>query len=577
MVGWFARRPLRGSLCSLYDRACRPKCCCDWRAEWRRAVGGSPFLSLPAGLQDAIIARAVLSALNGSRHERGGGAGHSRDLAPRLAQIGRLLRRRRHTDNVRANAGGRRRKHAKSGCSLYPRVDPVAIVLCISHDGERILLGRQSSYPRGMFTCVSGFVEHGEAAERAAAREVFEETGVIVSSAELVASQPWPCGRGSSCELMLAVVCRAAVGGEAIDVLGSAARGGGGSSKAAVGGSSSSSVNSCSASAGSSANAARGELEAARWFGRAAVVQMLAAKGGGGKEFVPPAFAIAHSLISRWSSGVLAPPPLLSSGRRATTASCAALRTDHTSRSGAMSGAVAVAHAAAQEAAVQLLTAQAAAQAAEAAARAAAEQLVLAVQAEADGADGAVAAGGSVAVVAGGGSGAGGTACMSGGPIPRAGLDFVGRWRHLRSDGYGVFLSECVGLSWAVRKVGERIHPTPVFHLTNGQLMCETVCLGAETVHETVMPGRSMISEPNLGIEYEVEGRWEADVFVASRTNPTMNGGRPIVKRLYIDRATGELHIDTSWGGSANFYACFARASDEDLGSSLYSCKVSTT
>jgi hypothetical protein len=66
---------------------------------------------------------------------------------------------------------GRRRK-LSSGRSLYPRVDPVALVLVVSADGDRVLLGRQKAFPPSMFTCVSGFVEHGESAERAAAREV---------------------------------------------------------------------------------------------------------------------------------------------------------------------------------------------------------------------------------------------------------------------------------------------------------------------------------------------------------------------------------------------------------------------
>ena len=33
-----------------------------------------------------------------------------------------------------------------------------------------VLLGRTKGYPPGMYTCVSGFVEHGESVERAAAR-----------------------------------------------------------------------------------------------------------------------------------------------------------------------------------------------------------------------------------------------------------------------------------------------------------------------------------------------------------------------------------------------------------------------
>lgn len=185
------------------------------------------------------------------------------------------------------NTGGRRRKFGRSGRSLYPRVDPVAIVLCVSHDGEHVLLGRQSSYPKRMFTCVSGFVEHGESAEHAAAREVYEETGVSVGATELVGSQPWPCGRGSSCELMLAVVARAAPGGEAIDVSASAARGGG------------------------SSGSGSGELEEARWFDRAAVGRLLAAAtsgGSGGEAFVPPPLAIAHALIAKWHGGALTVP-----------------------------------------------------------------------------------------------------------------------------------------------------------------------------------------------------------------------------------------------------------------------------
>ena len=56
--------------------------------------------------------------------------------------------------------------------TLFPRTDPVAIVLVESHDGTRCLLGRQAAYNKGMYTCISGFVDFAEAAERAAARDV---------------------------------------------------------------------------------------------------------------------------------------------------------------------------------------------------------------------------------------------------------------------------------------------------------------------------------------------------------------------------------------------------------------------
>ena len=56
-------------------------------------------------------------------------------------------------------------KRLRGGRSLHPRVDPVAIVLVASADGTRCLLGRQARYPAGMYTCVSGFVEHAESVE----------------------------------------------------------------------------------------------------------------------------------------------------------------------------------------------------------------------------------------------------------------------------------------------------------------------------------------------------------------------------------------------------------------------------
>lgn len=177
-------------------------------------------------------------------------------------------------------AEGHRRKSA-SGRTLYPRVNPVAIVIVESADGERCLLGRQKAYPPGMYTCVSGFVEHGESAENAAAREVLEETAVVVEFARLVGSQPWPCGRGAECELMLGCVARACVGQEDVDV---SVDGGGG-----------------------------GELEEARWFTREEVRVMLdranrppaaptptSETTPKSPAVVPPSYAIAHHLIARW-------------------------------------------------------------------------------------------------------------------------------------------------------------------------------------------------------------------------------------------------------------------------------------
>src|SRR5580704_9440549 len=72
----------------------------------------------------------------------------------------------------------------------FPRIDPAIIVLV--SDGERALLGRQASWPVGRYSTIAGFVEPGESLEDAVAREVLEETGIVVDQIEYHSSQPWP-------------------------------------------------------------------------------------------------------------------------------------------------------------------------------------------------------------------------------------------------------------------------------------------------------------------------------------------------------------------------------------------------
>jgi NAD+ diphosphatase len=76
------------------------------------------------------------------------------------------------------------------GSEHYPRTDQAVIVAV--GDGERLLLGRQASWPPRRWSVVAGFVEPGETLEQAVAREVLEETGVRVRAACYLASQPWP-------------------------------------------------------------------------------------------------------------------------------------------------------------------------------------------------------------------------------------------------------------------------------------------------------------------------------------------------------------------------------------------------
>ncbi|EJD43846.1 hypothetical protein AURDEDRAFT_88728 [Auricularia subglabra TFB-10046 SS5] len=74
----------------------------------------------------------------------------------------------------------------------FPRTDPVVIVAVTSLDGERILLGRNKKYSTPYYSLIAGFMEPGESAEQAAARELWEEAGVRADSVRVAQTQPWP-------------------------------------------------------------------------------------------------------------------------------------------------------------------------------------------------------------------------------------------------------------------------------------------------------------------------------------------------------------------------------------------------
>jgi len=126
------------------------------------------------------------------------------------------------------------------------------------HDG-RVLLGRQPQYPERRYSALAGFVEPGESIEEAVARELMEEAGIAAFDIRYVASQPWPFP-GS---LMIACLARARSDSIRLDTT---------------------------------------ELEDAIWATREEVLAALA--GDPAAPFqAPPPFAIANTLLTRWSAG----------------------------------------------------------------------------------------------------------------------------------------------------------------------------------------------------------------------------------------------------------------------------------
>src|ERR1039457_5385629 len=86
---------------------------------------------------------------------------------------------------------GHVRRCVNDGSEHYPRTDP-AVIMLVTDDDDRCLLGRQPSWPAGRMSTLAGYVEAGETLEHAVVREVFEEVGIRVGDVRYVASQPWP-------------------------------------------------------------------------------------------------------------------------------------------------------------------------------------------------------------------------------------------------------------------------------------------------------------------------------------------------------------------------------------------------
>jgi len=88
-------------------------------------------------------------------------------------------------------SSGHARKCPVDGSEHFPRVDPAMIVL-VTDPAGRCLLARNALWPERRVSILAGFVEAGESAEQAVAREVHEETGIAVGAVSYLGSQPWP-------------------------------------------------------------------------------------------------------------------------------------------------------------------------------------------------------------------------------------------------------------------------------------------------------------------------------------------------------------------------------------------------
>ncbi|WP_413113823.1 NAD(+) diphosphatase [Thaumasiovibrio sp. DFM-14] len=115
------------------------------------------------------------------------------NIAGRACQLSHM----RHSQQYCSGCGGKTTLSADlmamvcPDCSQwhYPRISPCVIVAV--RRGEEILLAQHPRHRNGMYTILAGFVEAGETLEQCVAREVHEETGIVINNIRYVASQPW--------------------------------------------------------------------------------------------------------------------------------------------------------------------------------------------------------------------------------------------------------------------------------------------------------------------------------------------------------------------------------------------------
>jgi NADH pyrophosphatase NudC (nudix superfamily) len=150
-------------------------------------------------------------------------------------------------------AAGHAQRCPADGSEHFPRIDP-AVIMLVTDPDDRCLLARNRRWPERRVSILAGFVEPGESAEQAVAREVAEETGIVADRVRYVGSQPWPMPQS----LMLGF--RAAASGDL------------------------------------ELRVDDDEIAEAHWYSREELRRALAAQ----EILLPPPVSIAHRLIESW-------------------------------------------------------------------------------------------------------------------------------------------------------------------------------------------------------------------------------------------------------------------------------------
>ncbi len=158
------------------------------------------------------------------------------------------------------DATGWTRRDTVTGAELFPRTD-AAIIVGITDDDDRLLLGSNALWEKNRFSLLAGFVEPGESLEAAVIREVFEESGIQVVDPVYRGSQPWPF----PASLMLGFRARVAPGSSTVG------------------------------------RPDGEEILALRWFGR----DELATANAAGDIRLPGSTSIARAIIDDWYGGEL--------------------------------------------------------------------------------------------------------------------------------------------------------------------------------------------------------------------------------------------------------------------------------